>query len=127
MEKITLKDIKQGQTVVNISVLAVYKFPIRERPTKSGEKVRKTELKVADVCCPKCKGEWEIDVEHNKTKCISCGEEGILGYLDLWRDQVDKYDCGDVITLINGFARLYEGNPNLSSGFTGILKLEAKR
>lgn len=127
MEKITLKDIKQGQTGVNISVLAVYKFPIRERPTKSGEKVKKTELKVADVCCPKCRSEWEIDLEHNKTKCIKCGEEGILGYLDLWRDQVDKFSEGDTITLINGFGRLWEGHVNLSSGFTGILKLETKR
>ena len=59
-----------------------------------------------------------LTVQHCKVK----DEKDNIGYLALWQDQVGNYSIGDKIELINGFSKLFEGNVNISSGKTGVLR-----
>lgn len=90
-----LSELKDKQKNINIKVVIVKRDP--EQTAKKGDKV----LRV--VHC------YVEDEQKNK------------GYLSLWNEDCDKYSEGDIIEVINGYCHLYDGNPNLSAGITGML------
>jgi ssDNA-binding replication factor A large subunit len=98
----TLNELKNNQSGVNIKVVIISKDPTKPYTSKQIDK--KTNLPKTGM------------VAHCKVQ-DNTGE----GYLTLWDKQTEQYEVGDIVTILDGFAKLYEGNVNLTSGFSGMM------
>ena len=60
----------------------------------------------------------KLTVQH----CKVVDSKGNEGYLALWNDQIGLYKENNLVELINGYSKIYDGNVNISSGKTGIIR-----